>query len=182
MLNAIVAHLYTGSAAMKITNIVTTATVTTQLDLTRVAQENINIVYNPQRFTAASWRHRCINGTLLLFPNGKLIHLGPPSHEPPRKHIRRYARLLQKQGHPVHLGPIHCVCMSAVHSLSGQIDLHSVAQHFHGSYEPEILNAALFKRGTITACVFRTGTVNFTGIRKTDKVFPLILELELLVA
>ncbi len=165
---------------MIITNIVSTANLNTTLDLRRLALENSNVIYNPQRFTGATWRHKKINGTLRLFPNGKLIHLGRPDAEKPRRHIRRFARILQKQNHPVHLSQVRLVTMSAVHKLSGRVDLPCVAQMMNGSYEPELINAVIVKRTGYTLCVFPTGTINITGIRSTDPIYPILLELELL--
>ena len=164
---------------MRVTNIVSASSVNTRLDLLKIARDNTNIVYNPQKFTAATWRHKKINGTLLLFPNGKITHLGPPGTEPPRIYIRRYIRILHKQGHPVRLSPIRLACMSAVHQLSGQINLYNI----HGSsYDPEIINAAILKRGSLTFNIFYTGKVIITGIKSTDSVYPILLELELMSA
>jgi TATA-box binding protein (TBP) (component of TFIID and TFIIIB) len=164
---------------MHITNTVSAGSMNTTLNLGRIARDNINIVYNPRKFTAATWRHRQINGSLVLFPNGKFIHLGRPVGSSPRIHIRRFARILQKQGYLVHLGPIRLVCMSAVHKLSGKIDLHAIPRYLCGTYESEILNAGILKHGSVTACVFHTGTVVLTGLRSVNSVYPLILELEL---
>ena len=140
---------------MNITNIITTSSVNTKLDLHRIARENANIVYNPQRFTAANWRHQDINGTLTLFPNGKITHTGKPDGTPPSVHIRRYVDILKQQGYPVHLSPIRTVCMSAVYKLSGRIDLYSAARLPGGSYEPEIFNAALIKGSFIIFIIFK---------------------------
>jgi transcription initiation factor TFIID TATA-box-binding protein len=167
---------------MKITNIVSTTSVNTNLDLVRITQENDDIIYNPQRFTAAVWRHKRINGTLMLFSTGKIVHLGKPDDQEPRVHIRRYARILQKQNHPIQLSPVRLVCMSTVYRLSGKIDLMAVAQQYNGSYEPEVLNAAILKRRPFAVSVFHTGTLIFTGVTNAslDDAYGLALELELL--
>ena len=165
---------------MRITNIVTTSHVNARLDLLQIARENTNIVYNPRRFSAATWRHKAIHGTLLLFPNGKLIHLGAPGPDEPRSSIRRYARILQNQKHTIRLSPCKLVCMSATHKLSGPIDLHEITQFCPGSsYEPECINAAIIKRPECTVCVFHTGTLVITGLKDPDAAYPVILELEL---
>lgn len=162
---------------MRITNIVSVSSVNTRLDLMKICRENTNIVYNPQKFTAATWRHKKIHGTLLIFPNGKITHLGPPTGESPRVHVRRYARVLHKQGHPVRLSPIRTVSMSGVHQLAGPIDLYDIPG---SSYEPELINAAILKRDGVTLNIFYTGKVIITGIRHIDSVYPILLELELL--
>lgn len=166
--------------ALRITNAVHSTHVNTHLDLKRIAAENTNTVYNPKKITAVTWRHRKINGTLQLFPNGKLIHTGKPDTEEARVHIRRFVRILQKQNHPVSLSPIRLVCMSATCKLSGKINLHDVAKYTNATYEPELFNAAILKRGGLSLCVFHTGTVVITGIRRLDTVYPILLELELL--
>ena len=161
---------------MEVTNIISTTTVNTPLDLARIAKENTNIIYNPRHFPCAVWRHRKINGTIQLFPNGKITHLGKPGKEPPKVHIRRFARILQKQGHSVQLSPIKTVCMSAVYYLSKSVNLHTLP-----SYEPEVLNAAFIKHKACTFCIFHSGKVIITGIRNIRTIYPALLELELMV-
>jgi TATA-box binding protein (TBP) (component of TFIID and TFIIIB) len=148
----------------------------TTLDLRRIALDNTNTIYCPQIFSAVTWRHHKIHGTLQIFSNGKLIHTGKPVSEEPRVHIRRYVRILQKQDHPVRLTSIRLVCMSATHKLSGKIDLCTIPG---SSYEPELFNAAILKRDSCTLCVFRTGVVVITGLRHPDSAYPILLELEL---
>lgn len=162
---------------MRITNIVSYSTVNTGLDLNNICNENANIVYNPNKFPAATWRHKKIHGTVLLFPNGKITHLGAPGPEPPKVYIRRYVRILHKQGHPVRLSPIRVACMSGVHQLSDPIRLFAIPG---SSYEPEIINAAILKRSCGTFNIFHTGKVIITGIKNLDAVYPVLLELELL--
>ena len=159
---------------MQITNIISTATVNIPLDLAQIARDNTNIVYTTRPFSTIVWRHRKINGTLQIFSNGKLTHLGKPDGVSPHIHIRRFVRILQKQGHPVRLSPIKRVCMSAVHQLSGHIDLSTI-----GSYDPEQINATFLRRGPTTFSIFHTGKVVITGIQNIDAVYPVLLELEL---
>lgn len=177
-----VTSLWRVNISMHITNVVSTTTVNTCLDLQRIVLQNSDIVYRPQRFTAAVWRHKRINGTLLVFPNGKLIHLGRPDGEAPRVHIRRYARILQKQNHPVQLSPIRLVTMSAVHKLSGPVDPRVVAQELNGTFEPELINTVIVKRPGYTLSIFYNGTVVITGLRDPDLIYPAFLELELLTS
>ena len=165
---------------MIITNIITTASLNATLDLYRIARENPNVVYRPQRFTAATWRHKDINGTFTLFPNGRVTHLGKPDGAPPEVHIHRYVSILKDQGHPVRVSSVRTVCMSASYRLSGKIDLYSVARLPGGSYEPEIFNASLIKRDQLALSVFHTGSVVIAGIKDIDDVYPILLELELL--
>ncbi len=161
---------------MRITNIVSTSHLNARLDLVKIANENFDIVYNPSKFCAASWSHRKIHGTVQLFPNGKITHLGSPGVRKPRVYIRQYARILQKQGHDVKLSPIRLVCMSAVYKLSGPINLDRVPG---GCFHPEIINTAVTKRNGNTYCVFHTGTIVITGITSRSSVYPFLLELEL---
>lgn len=166
---------------MRITNIITTTHLNTRLDLSRLAIENAHITYNPQKFSAASWRHPQIHGTLVIFPNGKLIHLGPPNIQDPSVYIMMYVDILQKQGYTVHLSPIKRVSMSATHKLSGPIKLSEVALNCPcATYEPEFINMAIVKRPECTVCVFHTGTLVITGLKTPSGAYPIALELELL--
>jgi len=160
---------------MFITNLVSVCDLNTCIDLTHLARTNINIIYRPQQFSGASWRHRKINGVLVVFRTGKVVHLGKPGDKPPRIHIRRFARLLQKQGYDIFLSPIICVSKSAVHRLSGCVNLAELPGHF----ECEVINAAIIKRGNVSYSIFHTGTVIITGVKQLSAVYPVLLELEL---
>ena len=86
------------------------------------------------------------------------------------------ARILQKQGFAINLSPLKRACRSAVYQLAGPIDLYKIPGH----YEPEVINTAIVRRGSLTFSVFHTGKVIITGVQQLNKVYPVLLELEIL--
>lgn len=168
---------------MYVTNVITTGTLGAKLNLYKIVTDNTNVVYRPHRFIAATWRHPEIPGSLTLFPNGKINHLGKPHPVlSPKSCIELYADILRKQGHPVQVSNVSTVCSSAFHKLEGTVNLYDVATLVPGAtYEPEIFNAALIKRGALALSIFSTGSVVITGITNIENVYPILIELELLV-
>ena len=134
---------------MHLTNMVATSNLGCMLDLRKIASENCNVIYRPSRFPALTWRPKFSKDcTILLFKTGKIVCLGKPDGAKHRTRIRRTARLLQKQGHNITgIAPIKVITNSAVHKLDSPIDLSDVVTFMNGKYEPEILNAALVRRG-----------------------------------
>lgn len=165
---------------MNITNVVSVTHIHTRINLHTFVKQNTNCIYRPNKFTAAVWNHKKISGSAIIYPNGKLIHVGKPSILPPRVHIRRFVRLLQKQGYICTLDPIKTVSKSAVYTLGGCVNLKTIASHFKASfYEPEIINAVFLKYRSVSLSVFYTGRVILTGLKNSVDVYPILLELEL---
>lgn len=162
-----------------ITNIVSKSHLNTRVDLRKLARDNVNIIFNPRKFTGAVWRHRRISGTLLVFPNGTLLHLGKP-RTTPRIAIRQYARIMQKQGHPVHkIQTVSEISKSMVYKAPGRLNLTTLARHFGVDYTPEIMNAVLINKEGVHYTCFHTGTVNITGVHSVDVVLATLSEINL---
>ena len=170
---------------MTITNVVAKSSVLTPLNLSEVTRRNWNIEYKPHKFSATIWKHKAIGGTLLLFPNGNLIYLGKPSGQDPltsaKVNIRRYARILQKQGFISRLGRVRLVTMSATYKLESRLSMTKLVGHFPTAvYEPEVFNADRMRLDTGHFTCFPSGTVIVTGIHKSEGVLlSTLLELEL---
>ena len=159
-----------------ITNVVVQTDLRTSIDLTRLARTATNIVYDPRVFSAAIWKHRKIGGCCLVFNTGKLSCNGNRSIEQARKRIRQYARLIQKNGV---IKKIDVITMTAVHQVSSGLDLNKMRSMLGATYEPDVHNAAMLKRGRVHYSCFHTGKVVIMGIRNIDVIYPTLLELEL---
>jgi TATA-box binding protein (TBP) (component of TFIID and TFIIIB) len=118
-----------------------------------------NVVYNPKKFSALTWRHKSIPGTAQIFKTGKII-VNTSSVEGAKKCLRKYARILQRKGYPVNLNKIQIVTMSAVHKLVNKPDLRKIPY-----YEPELANTAQIRKYGMTFLIHHTGTVMITGIK-----------------
>jgi len=101
-----------------------------------------------------------------------------------RRRVRRYARLVQKQGVEVSLKHIVVVTMSASYRTEGTLSMDVLVRDMGASYEPELFAAAMLKRGTVHFTCFRNGKILVTGIRNQkmmeDVVMPTLIELEAL--
>lgn len=168
---------------MDITNVVVQSDTHAHIDLAHLARNTRDIIYNPHTFTGALWKHKRIGGHCMVFPNGKLICNGNKSMADARRRVRQYARLLQRLGFSVTLKKVALITMSAVYKLSAALDFEQVCSLLGASYNPEILNAAILKRGRINLTCFQSGTIVITGIRSMQHasrvIYPTILELEL---
>ena len=126
---------------------------------------------------------KAISGTLLLFSNGNLIYLGKPSGKDPltSAKVRRYARILQKQGFISRLGRVRLVTMSATYKLESRLSVKMLVEHFPTAvYEPEVFNAARIRLDTAHFTCFPRGSIIVAGIRKSEDVLlSTLLELEL---
>ena len=159
-----------------ITNVVVQTDLSTCIDLALLARNATNIVYDPRVFSAARWKHRKIGGCCLVFGNGKLNCNGNRSIEQARKRIRQYARLLQKHGK---IAKIDVITMTAVYETSSGLSVNKLCDMLGATYEPDVHNAAMLKRGKVHYNCFHTGKVVITGIRNIAVVYPTLLELEL---
>jgi len=79
-----------------IQNVVSTAELGANIDLSLIAQNLWNIQYNPRKFTAAIIRVRKPATTSLLFSSGKFVCTGGKSIEDNKKGARIIARKIQK--------------------------------------------------------------------------------------
>ncbi len=154
---------------MQCVNMVASSSLSCELDLSELASSLHNIVYSPSHFTGASLKHRKIKGTLLLFPNGKLILTGATSFREAKQSIRRFARIIQRQGYHVTLKPIKLLTSTVTNDLRRKINLGKLRNKIKGIYEPEQFPALTFKYNDVTFIVHHTGKVIMTGVKKICK-------------
>ena len=168
---------------LQVTNVVVQTDLQASIDLHYLVNRVRDIRYDPGLFSAAIWRHKKIGGSCLVFHNGKLNCNGNRNIQQAKKRIRQYARLIQKQGFPaVTIKKIEVITMSAVYQLSSCLDLNKACEIVPGiRYDPEILNAAMLKRGNVHFNCFHTGKVVITGIKNINVIYPTLLELELCI-
>jgi len=165
---------------VQITNVVVQADLHVSVDLKHLANNARDIRYDPKLFSGAIWHHRKIGGCCLVFYNGKLNCNGNKNITEAKKRIRQYARLIQKLGYVVKLYKIEVVTMTAVHKLSSPLDVPTVLSTLNGaSYEPELHNAIMLKRGRIHYNCFQSGKVVITGLHNVQTIYATLLELEL---
>ena len=164
---------------VQVTNVVVQTDLQVTIDLTYLTNNTKDIRYDPKLFSAAIWQHRKIGGNCLVFRNGKLNCTGNRSILQAKKRTRQYARVLQKMGFSFVLKKIDLVTISAVHTLSSTLDFSKTCAILGATYNPEIYNAAMLKKGRVHFNCFHTGKVVITGIKNINVIYPTLLELEL---
>jgi len=164
---------------VQITNVVVQTDLHVAIDLRDLANNTRDFIYDPAIFTGAIWKHRKIGGCCLVFHNGKINCNGNRNFQQAKKRIRQYARVIQKLGYEVKLEKIELVTMTAVHQLSSILDYNKVCNILGATYEPEIHNAAMLKRGKVHYNCFQSGKIVITGVHNVERVYGTLLELEL---
>ena len=170
---------------VQLTNVVCMTQLQCELDLKHLASITQDVEYNPHKHNCLIWRHKKIRGCCMLSKHGIMMCNGAAiSILEAKRRVRRYARMVQKAGYPVHLSIIRVVTMSAVHAFSHPLNLIQIAKELEAQYEPELFNGVRFKRDGINFTCFTSGKMIMVGIKKISHIehtiLPCIIELELL--
>ncbi len=160
----------------KITNVLVAAKLGCQLDLSKLAAQFTNTVYNPRKMKCVVWNHRKIGGkqvVALVFGSGYLSVNGSKSVHEAKKNLRKYARCIQRQGHVISYTKSSIQSLSAVAVLPEGLkpDLYILAKKLGGVYEPELFTAACFKFHRVAFLVFASGKIVITGIRNSRQSY-----------
>ena len=113
-----------------------------------------------------------------------MVGNGTTSWSEAKSSVRRYARILQKLGHPVHLKRIQLTTMSAVYMFSTTVNYRKLMRYPGMNYEPELFHAPMLKKDNMCFTIFQSGKVVVTGIREhlNATVNPTLMELELFIS
>ena len=176
----------TNNNKMRLTNVVYQANLNVKIDLSCLVHQLHNVRYNPRIFPGLIYQNRKIGGNCLIFSNGKINCNGACSDfDSGVKRLRRYARIVQRLGYVVRLSEVRLVTASAVHKLSGRINVKSLSRIPDFQYNPELFPAAMLRRQGIHFTCHLGGSVLITGIKHStdldNVVFPTMVEIEFLV-
>ena len=168
---------------MKLTNVVYQGDMNCEINLKDLTQNLTNIRYDPRTFPGVIYQNRKIGGNCLIFSNGKINCNGYcENFMLGRKRLRQYARIIQKLGYTVTLTKVRLVTASAVHKLSGRVNVNTLSRFFTCSYDPELFPAVMFRRKGIHFTCHLKGTILITGIKRArnidDIVYPALVEIE----
>ncbi len=155
---------------VKITNVLAATQLGCTFDLGKLANQFSNTVYNPRKMKCVVWNHRKIGGkqvVALVFATGYLSVNGSKTVVEGVKHVRKYARALQKHGYEINYCGTSIQAVSAVATLpeGNKPNLDSLASNLSGVYEPELFTAACLKFHRMSFLVFASGKIVITGIR-----------------
>jgi TATA-box binding protein (TBP) (component of TFIID and TFIIIB) len=118
----------------------------------------------------------------LLFSNGKINCNGKSSSfDDGIKRLRRYARLLQKNGYCRSLSKIKVITASATHQLENVVRPENIPVSYR--YEPELFPALMFRREGVHFTLHLSGSLIITGIKRQkdidNVIYPVLVELSL---
>ena len=165
---------------MKVVNTVFTANLYKSFDLFDVYRRIFNSIYKPQRFSGLLFKVGKISIT--LFSNGKLNILGCKNLKEIKKIGRKVAKLLDGECKDLKL-----VNIVASENIGKRLDLVKLAKVFQDMdrneyefhFEPELLAAFVWKtkdksengyNKVLTAMIFHTGKVNYTGGKRMEDI------------
>ena len=167
---------------MHLTNVVVQGRLDRLIDLRALAGDLTNVKYDPSTFSGLTWQHRRIGGNCKVFASGA-IHCNGKCHtfKEAIRRLRRYARILQKNGHCTSLKHVKIITASACHRLEGTVKVENIP--FACTFEPELFPAIMFRRKKIHFTLHFSGALIITGIKREKDmnriVYPVILELTL---
>ena len=160
-----------------IVNVVTTGFLGQELDLKFLASKMINIIYNPQKFTAAILCLKNPKTTFLLFKSGRYVCTGAKSLECAKKSSRKIARKIQL----LHEKPIRFLEFS-VQNVVGtfytgfklNLERFYYSNMSNSMYEPEFFPGlkylpSKFEKKTIL--IFISGKIILTGFKNEKDVY-----------
>jgi transcription initiation factor TFIID TATA-box-binding protein len=162
----------------KISNITATAQVASALNLNKLAQRMWNVEYNPRKFNALIVRTRHPKITALVFHTGKMVIIGAKSEEESMNGAEKVAKLLRRAGaKQIKMEKFRLQNVVASAQVNYRIDLEALCYSKPGLiyYEPELFSPACKIRfskedGNLTALVFRTGKLIYTGSVDISKI------------
>ena len=166
---------------MDIVNVVCTAQLNCSLDLTKIANAYGNIIYKPNEFQGLRWNHRKIQGSCLLFNNGKLVICGVTSHLAAKLSVRQYARLVQRLAYRVSISQWRIQTITAVYKYHSRLNLFELTRANNWNYNPELFNAVCYKSGRIHFAITARGRIIATGGRTIEEINDRFLDLLLCI-
>ena len=162
------------------TNTVLKANLGCVFNLEELSRSLANVSYNKHKFSALVWRHKKIEGCILINKSGVCIQNGCPNVARGKKSVRRFARLLQKHGYDVNLKYIQVITQSALVDMQQRLDFNILNDYMGATYNPDIFNASCFYKHRTHFTCFHTGKIVLTGLNARNIqaiVLPTLLEL-----
>lgn len=156
-------------------NIVSTANLSTKLDLRKIALNCRNAEYNPKRFAAVIIRIRDPKTTALIFSSGKMVITGAKSEEKSQTAAKMYAKMIKKVGNPsVKLQEFKIQNIVGSCDVKFCISLESLNTEHQtfSTYEPELFPGLIYRMHTpkIVLLIFASGKIVLTGAKTREDI------------
>jgi len=165
-----------------IQNIVATGALpsTLGLQLGFVAENILNVEYNPKKFAAAIIRVRKPFTTILLFESGRIVCTGAKNVEDCQRSVHIMKQTLSEIGYP---GLCECTQLTIQNMVASfdagfSIDLLRLCEGEHDAiFEPELFPGLNMRLHGACVLVFVSGKCVITGCKREDHVIATHTEL-----
>jgi transcription initiation factor TFIID TATA-box-binding protein len=167
---------------INIENVVATATLHQNIDLTSIVLVVPIVEYRPQQFPGLVYRLQKPKTATLIFGSGKMVCTGSKSERQAHTAIMRVVNELKRNGIVI-LGKPEIQVQNIVASagLGGYIDLEKTTYSLkHTIYEPEQFPGLIYRMDDpkVVILIFASGKLVCTGAKKEGEVHRAVTKLQ----
>ena len=171
-----------GRKFINIENVVATATLHQNIDLTSIVRVFPGVEYRPEQFPGLVYRLKKPKTTTLIFSSGKMVCTGAKSERQARKAVIKVVDELNRNGIVI-LGKPEIQIQNIVASagLGGHIDLEKLTYSLKRTmYEPEQFPGLIYRMDDpkVVILIFTTGKLVCTGAKKEVEVHRAVARLQ----
>jgi len=169
-------------ALTEIQNVVASATLGQDLDLSSIVRAFPSVEYRPESFPGLVFRLKKPKTATLIFRSGKMVCTGAKSEQQSRKAVMKVVDELKRNGIVISGKPdiqIQNIVASVV--LGGFIDLEKTTYSLERTmYEPEQFPGLIYRMDEpkVVILIFSSGKLVCTGAKKEEEVHRAVTKLQ----
>jgi transcription initiation factor TFIID TATA-box-binding protein len=169
-------------ALTEIQNVVASATLGQDLDLSSIVRAFPGVEYRPESFPGLVFRLKKPKTATLIFSSGKMVCTGAKSERQARKAVMKVVDELKRNGIVISRKPdiqIQNIVASVV--LGGFIDLEKTTYSLERTmYEPEQFPGLIYRMDEpkVVILIFSSGKLVCTGAKKEEEVYRAVTILQ----
>jgi transcription initiation factor TFIID TATA-box-binding protein len=169
-------------AVINIQNVVASATLGQDLDLSSIVRAFPGVEYRPESFPGLVFRLKKPKTAILIFSTGKMVCTGAKSERQSRKAVMKVVDELKRNGIVISGKPdikIQNIVASVV--LGGFIDLEKTTYSLERTmYEPEQFPGLIYRMDEpkVVILIFSSGKLVCTGAKKEEEVHRAVTKLQ----
>lgn len=169
-------------ALTEIQNVVASATLGQDLDLSSIVRAFPGVEYRPEQFPGLVFRLKKPKTATLIFRSGKMVCTGAKSERQSRKAVMKVVDELKRNGIVISRKPdiqIQNIVASVV--LGGFIDLEKTTYSLERTmYEPEQFPGLIYRMDEpkVVILIFSSGKLVCTGAKKEEEVHRAVTKLQ----
>jgi len=168
-------------AIISIENIVASATLNQDIDLSSVVKAFPSVEYRPQQFPGLVFRLKKPKTATLIFGSGKMVCTGAKSERQAKRAVRKVVRELKNNGIVIRRKPtIKVVNMVASASFGVRIELEKAVYRLGRTmFEPEQFPGLIYRMDEpkVVILVFASGKIVCTGAKREEEVYESVSKL-----